>query len=114
MPMLIPASQPCAPTPEAPTSEPAAVPSTSAEVPIDNQLFQGYSQMPNWNPASQVLTWFASINNKEVPSQVSKDLSDTLIPKVEYQPLFSPPSSPKLYMIDSILPPNICQRFPKW
>ena len=91
----IPASQPSAPTPEAPPPEPAAVPSTSAEAPIDDQLFQGYSQMPNWNPASQVLTWFASINNKEVPSQVSKDLSDTLIPKVEYQPLFAPPQLPK-------------------
>ena len=113
----IPPSQPNATTPEAPTPEPTAVPtavaSTSAEVPIDQHLFQGYSQMPNWNPAIQVLTWFSSVNNKEVPSQVSKDLSDSLIPKVEFQPLFSPPQLPKAIHDRLYSAPKYISKIPK-
>ena len=66
-----------------------------ATVQLDNSLFQGYSSVPNWNPATQVMAWFNSVRDKEVPPQVRKEIFESFIPAPDFQPLFAPAQLPK-------------------
>ena len=71
--------------------------STSAAPPIDldDDLFQAYNQLPNWNPAPDILVWLKAIGDKEVPPSVTKDIFDAYVPPLDQQPLFAPPKLPQ-------------------
>ena len=64
-------------------------------VDIDEDLFQAYNQIPNWNPAPDILNWMNAICDKEVPPSVTKDIFDSFVPSVDQQPLFAPPKLPQ-------------------
>ena len=57
-----------------PESHDIAAASSSSQINLDDDLFQAYSQMPNWNPAQEILMWLRAICNKEVPPTVSKEI----------------------------------------
>ena len=89
--------------------------STSAGTPvdIDDELFQAYNQLPNWNPATDVLVWLKAICDKEVPPSVTKEIFDAYIPPVDQQPLFAPPKLPQAITDKLTSAPKNISKVPK-
>ena len=107
----IPAAQ--APSLDPPAAAVDAPSDPAPSVPMDDALFQGYTLAPNWDLASQVTSWLASVNSKEVPAQVSKEIDQTYIPPVEHQPLFAPPQLPKAIHDKLQAAPKYISKVPK-
>ena len=111
----IPAGQ--APIPVPPdvvdTSATTSNPPKNPPVAMDEDLFQGYTMTPNWVLASEVTSWLSSVNSKEVPTQVSKEIDQSYIPPVEHQPLFTPPQLPKAIHDKLHTAPKYISKVPK-
>ena len=80
---------------------------------FDDGLFQGYNQKPNWDPADEVIVWLKTICDKEVPSNVSKEIFEAFMPPVEIQPLFTPPKLPAAISDRFAMVPKYISRVPK-
>ena len=87
--------------------------SAGTPVDIDEDLFQAYNQLPNWNPAPDILIWMNAICDKEVPTSVTKEIFDTFVPPVDQQPLFAPPKLPQAITDKLISAPKNISKVPK-
>lgn len=80
---------------------------------LDDGLFQGYTQLSNWTPANEVMVWLKTICDKEVPTNVSKEIFEAFMPPVELQPLFMPPKLPAAISDRFSMVPKYISRVPK-
>ena len=87
--------------------------SAGTPVDIDEDLFQAYNQLPNWNPAPDILIWMNAICDKEVPTSVTKEIFDTFVPPVDQQPLFAPPKLPQAITDKLTSAPKNISKVPK-
>lgn len=83
------------------------------QVDIDDDLFQAYNQLPNWNPAPDVLIWLKAIGDKEVPPSVTKEIFDAYVPPIDQQPLFAPPKLPQAIVDKLTSAPKNIAKVPK-
>ena len=87
--------------------------SAGTPVDIDDELFQAYNQLPNWNPATDILVWLRAICDKEVPPSVTKEIFDAYIPPIDQQPLFAPPKLPQAITDKLTSAPKNISKVPK-
>ena len=88
---------------------------TKAEIPktLDEDLFNMYGLAENWKLAPEVIPWFQSIVDKEVPAQILKEINEAFVPSDILQPLFTAPALPLAINKKLFTAPKSMTRVPK-
>ena len=80
---------------------------------LDEDLFNMYGLAENWKLAPEVIPWFQSIVDKEVPAPILKEINEAFVPSDSLQPLFTAPALPLAINKKLFTAPKSLARGPK-
>ena len=80
---------------------------------LDEDLFNMYGLTENWKLAPEVIPWFQSIVDKEVPAPILKEINEAFVPSDTLQPLFTAPALPLAINKKLFTAPKSLSRGPK-